>query len=40
MEMDGEDGEMEQRSAFNLCFAELSGSCQRGGEGRKKDGDE
>jgi len=26
----------EQRTAFNLCFAELSGSCQRCREGKKR----
>lgn len=38
--MEEKDGGMEQRSSFNLCFAELSGSCHRGREGEKRDGDE
>lgn len=40
METEEKDGEIEERRAFNLCFAELSGSCQRGREGKKRDGDE
>lgn len=40
MEREGRDGEMEERSTFNLCFAELSGSCHRAREAKKRDGDE
>lgn len=40
METEEKDGEMEERSTFNLCFAELSGSCHWATEAKKRDGDE